>query len=424
MLGKGAFADYTSLITAPVSGGFNVQSKFGLFDVWWGGHGNSYHRSQGIGVLEGLERYSGLMPRGKQVSVFDSYENLRADALNPLDCGVYPAEFYHRHAPFAQPFSADGKLRWVWGYSLRESRPILVPEQLVYYLEYRTDSSNFVQECSNGCATGSCIEEAILFGLLELIERDTFLMVWYARLAPPRIDPQSCRSRDTLHMIDCIERLGYAVHLFDMRLDLKIPSVMSVAVRHDDSPGKLLLAAGASLDPEDAIRAALHEIGSYIPSFVQRMQEKLPELQEMARDHTKVMRIEHHALIYGLPEMAPHANFLFGNPRCDSVAAVYERWLEERPQSHDLLDDLSYCLNHVLGLGMDVIIVDQTSPETARAGLKTVCVIVPGLLPMEFGWLRWRALELPRLRTVPRTAGFLETDFDPAMCNLVPHPFP
>ncbi|MFD3453296.1 YcaO-like family protein [Streptomyces sp. NPDC058691] len=31
---------------------------------------------------------------------------------------------------------------------------------------------------SNGGAIGSCMEEAVLFGLLELIERDAFLLGW------------------------------------------------------------------------------------------------------------------------------------------------------------------------------------------------------------------------------------------------------
>ncbi|MEK8143591.1 YcaO-like family protein [Streptomyces sp. M10(2022)] len=43
---------------------------------------------------------------------------------------------------------------WVHGYSLRDERPVLVPEVLTYYhapgLENR-----FVQESSNGCASGA-----------------------------------------------------------------------------------------------------------------------------------------------------------------------------------------------------------------------------------------------------------------------------
>ena len=42
--------------------------------------------------------------------------------------------------------------------------------------------------------------------------------------------------------------------------------------------------------------------------------------------------------------------------------------------------------------GFDVIVVDQTRPEQRALGLATASVLVPGLLPIDFGWARQRAL--------------------------------
>ncbi|MDI5791247.1 YcaO-like family protein [Bacillus licheniformis] len=58
-----------------------------------------------------------------------------------------------------QPFHPARPLRWVWGYSFLQKRPILVPESLAYYSLGREDS--FVYETSNGCALGGSLEEAI-----------------------------------------------------------------------------------------------------------------------------------------------------------------------------------------------------------------------------------------------------------------------
>lgn len=424
VLGAMNVRDYSNTVTAPVTGLFKVKTKYTLRSAFWSGHGNNYHLSMYLGMLEGLERYAGQMPRGKKVSVFNSYENLGPDALNPLDCGLYRPEFYEKHFPFYLPFNQQRKMHWVWGYSFRKTQPILVPEQMVYYLDYRTDHVNFVQECSNGCATGSVIEEAILFGLLELIERDTFLISWCAKLGLPRIDPWSCRSRETLFMLDRIDRLGYDLHLFDMRLDLSPPTVMGVGVRRDQGLGKLIFAAGSSLDPEDAIKAALCEVASYIPGFDERVKSKEAELRPMIHDYTKVTELLHHGLLYGLPEMEVHTNFLFQTQKLHSVEELYHAWVEKRPQSLDLREDLLYCIEEILNLGMDVIVVDQTCSEQERIGVKVASVIVPGLMPMDFGWDRQRVFDRPRLRTVPRTAGFLETNFDPATSKPIPHPFP
>ncbi|MET9239211.1 YcaO-like family protein [Nonomuraea sp. NPDC003709] len=38
------------------------------------------------------------------------------------------------------------------------------------------------------CALGGSMAEALLYGLLETVERDAFLMTWYGRLPVPRIE--------------------------------------------------------------------------------------------------------------------------------------------------------------------------------------------------------------------------------------------
>lgn len=423
-LGGMAAYDYQSTVTTPVTGVFKVRTKFALHNAYWSGHGNSYTQSKRLGMLEGLERYAGQIPRAKDISIYDSYDNLAPDALDPTECGTYHADFYRRHYPVYLPFTRDRQMHWIWAYSFKKARPILVPEQIAYYLDYRMDHANFVQECSNGCATGSCLEEAILFGLLELIERDAFLIAWYARLGLPGIDAASCHDPEILAMVERVDRMGYDLYLFDMRLDIRVPSVMGVGMKREPGLGQLMFAAGSGLHPEEAIRGALCEVASYIPNFDKRVADRQQELREMVHDYSKVVELPHHGLLFGLPEMAPHANFLFQQPARNTINELYGDWLQQRPQTYDLTVDLRYCIDEILRLGLDVIVVDQTCPEQDAIGLKTVCVIVPGLLPMDFGWERQRAFGLPRLRTVPRTSGFLDSDFDPAHNQLVPHPFP
>lgn len=71
-----------------------------------------------------------------------------------------------------------------------------------------------------------------------------------------------------------------------------------------------------------------------------------------------------------------------------------------------------------------MIVVDQTTPEQERVGLRTVSTLVPGLLPIDFGWNRQRAPLMPRLRTALRRGGHRTTDLTDAEIRMVPHPFP
>jgi ribosomal protein S12 methylthiotransferase accessory factor len=265
VMGQRSIAETVHTLSSPVFGQFETRSKHGLYTIMWSGHGDSYHQSLYLGLLEAIERYSGLIPRGKVPSVYDSYNNLAEQALDPRTCGLYRPEFYQMNPDYL-PFSPERPLSWVWGYSFQQARPILVPEQLVYYMNYRHVKTNFVHDCSSGCATGSCLEEAILYGLMELIERDAFLMTWYARLAPPKINPRSSRCLETLFALEGIERLGYDLYLFDTRFDVRIPSILALAKRKEPGLANIVVSAGAGLNPEDAIRSALCELTCYIPS--------------------------------------------------------------------------------------------------------------------------------------------------------------
>jgi len=417
---------YQCTATAPVSGFFRVRSRYDYHEMWWSGQAQSLWHSERYGLLEGLERYAGQFPRARSAEIFDSYQNLAPDALDPRACGEYTPEFYAHHSDFYAPFDPATPMHWTWGHSLRDDKPILVPEQLVFYLD-RRPYKKFVQECSNGCASGSCVEEAVLHAMLELLERDAFLLNWHSAARLPEIDIESCRDPRIKFMRDRIARLGYGMRLFDMRADLPVPAVMAVAERRDGEPGTLVFGAGAGFEPEDAIRAAMSETASYVPGFDERVIARLPLLKQMVDDYDLVHELTHHSGLYGLPEMAQHADFLFGRPEKRSVDDLYVGWLAERPGGLDLSDDVRYLTERFTELG-DVIVVDQTAPEQEAIGIHTVAVIAPALTPIDFGWQRQRVLHHPRLHdyldgrlsTVhPPGSGFGPTGF-----HRRPHPFP
>jgi ribosomal protein S12 methylthiotransferase accessory factor len=422
-LGGNALRAYNATATAPVSGYFRVRSRYNLHEMWWSGHANSYGSSEIYALLEGLERYAGQFPRTKQTEVFDSYANLAPNALDPSQLGYDPA-FYAGHGLYYEPYSPNTVMPWVWGYSLRDRQPRLVPEQIVYYLDRRTDHRKFVQECSNGCASGSCPEEALLHGMLELIERDAFLLAWYGSSRLAEIDPETCQDERVHYMLDRVDLLGYDVRLFDTRADLPVPVVTAVAIRRGDGLGQLCFAAGASLDPDDAVRAALCETASYVPGFDERVAASEPQLREMVEDYTKVTELSHHALLYGLPEMARHAEFLFDNPPRRSMSELYDDWLATRPDSTDLLDDVEYLTGLLTDLGGDVIAVDQTCPEQAIAGVHTMAMVAPALVPIDFGWQRQRVLHSDRLAVHLARGRQGPDQIGATRLNPHPHPFP
>ncbi|MDF2661556.1 MAG: bacteriocin biosynthesis protein SagD, partial [Paenibacillus sp.] len=338
----------------------------------------------------------------------------------PVKVGLYSNEQYARpDFPF-EPFDPDARIDWVWGYSFLQERPILVPETLAYYSS--GFGGGFVQEGSNGCALGGSLEEAILHGILEVAERDAFLMTWYAKLPLPRLDPDSA---DDLELGLMIERMravaGYEVHLYNMTMENTIPGVWALA--KSGNPGKLNLicAAGAHIDPVRAAKSAVHELAGMLFMLQETFEVTRKETERMYDDPSLVLRMKDHAMLYGLPQSEERLQFLLDTDR--PVQTFHEGFGRKASAHADLTDDLKDLLHIFRQLNLDVIVVDQSSPEIVRNGLHCVKVLIPGMLPMTFGHHLTRLTGLQRVYRVPMELGYTERPMTDARLNPHPHPF-
>lgn len=422
-VGSSVVCDVTSPTTSATVGCFSSRSGDYLRETFWGGHADTYHASTRIGLLEGLERFAGMRARGRALTLTASLDDLGPDAVDPRETGLYTDDF-HRANPWVPPFTEDRPIPWVWGWSLRDARPRPVPEVLAYYhkpgIEHR-----FVQESSNGCASGGSPEEAVLSGLMEVVERDAFLLAWHGMQPLPEIDPATSTDPHTMVMVERMALYGYRARFFDTRITFPVPVVTAVAERFDGGPARMCFGAGAALDPEAALAAALCEIATDSVQLPQRFRRDEAGYRAMARDFGKITSLHDHPLVYAVPEMGRHADFLLRRPTPPApldVAAL--RWSRADGLGPDIRNDLLAAAGAVISAGFDVVVVDQTAPEQRALGLHTVKVLVPGLLPLDFGWTRQRARHLPRMRTALREAGLRSDDLTEAGLNPGPHPFP
>jgi ribosomal protein S12 methylthiotransferase accessory factor len=414
-----------------------AESGFGLT--------RSYRASRLTAVLEGLERYGGTEPGGRRTVVRAGFREIADRAVDPRGLGLHCAQSYQRaDFPF-EPFDEDAQYRWVWAYSFARQEPILVPERAAYYwLPPAPDEpAPFAFDSSNGCAVGGCLEEAILHGILEVAERDAFLMTWYARMAVPLIDPRSAGSRAVPTMMRALEaQTGFQVRLFDTTLEQGIPCCWAMAVDPAERPAgpKAISAAGCHLDPAAAVEKALSELGPVLTRLMRDFPGERDRVRPMVDDPSLVKAMADHSLLYGLPETFDRFDFLTEGPvgpppgrfGGDGSRTAGSRGTGLRApgirttgfRNHDLSDDLREVVARYLDCGMDVLVVDQTTPEHRAGGLSCVKVVIPGALPMTFGYDARRLEGLPRLHDVPGLLGRRQGRLDPRDVNPHPHPFP
>ncbi|WP_078427656.1 TOMM precursor leader peptide-binding protein [Alkalihalobacterium alkalinitrilicum] len=402
------FADV--LVNMPLFGG----------DEGVAGRSNSYEMSELTAILEGLERYCGIEPRGKRTVVHDSYRHLENKALNPTSVGVHEKDQYEKpHFPF-KPFNPDAPMNWVWGYSFLQERPILIPELLAYYS--LGCGEGFIYETSNGCALGGTLEEAIFHAIMEVVERDSFLLTWYARLPLPRLDLRSANDIELQLMVDRISEVtGYDLYFYNSTMEHEISSVWAVAKNRRSKGVNIICAAGANPDPVRAVKSTIYELAGMMFRDDEKLEINRQKYKRMLKDPFAVRTMEDHGMLYGLREAEERLNFLLDNHR---PLRTFAEEFKEPPTNTDLKDDLQDILQRFRRLNLDVIVIDQTTPITKRNGLFCVKVLIPGMLPMTFGHHLTRVKGLERVLSVPMQLGFVKKPLLYEQLNPYPHPFP
>ncbi|MEU9114600.1 TOMM precursor leader peptide-binding protein [Streptomyces sp. NPDC048483] len=389
------------------------------------GRSRNYRTSRTTAVLEALERYGGGLPGGVRTAVRAAYREIADRALDPRTLGLHPKAHYRRPDFRLRPFTPDTPYDWVWGYSFRRQGPVLVPESCAYYrTRYRSPDPGFVYEISNGCALGASLEEAVLHGILEVAERDAFLLTWYAQMPVPRLDLATARDPQVPLLAEVIAaETGYQVMAFDTTLEEGVPSVWAMAVDTAQRPGhpRAICAAGAHLDPERAVANALAELGPMIVSSIARQGVERDRAALMARDPWQVTEMAHHELLYGHPDVFDRFDFLLAS---DEHRAFADCFPGARIRNDDLTDDLAELAGRFVSSGLDVVVVDQTTPEHAVGGYRCVKTLIPGTLSMTFGHAYRRVHGLRRLLEVPHRLGYRAGPLRPDEINPHPHPFP
>ncbi|UJP40522.1 TOMM precursor leader peptide-binding protein [Cellulomonas palmilytica] len=384
------------------------------------GHGRAttYADSEVPAVLEGLERVLGGYRRPSVPVVVAAFDEVAAHAVDPRRLGEH--DLVGGGSSY-EPFARGRTTSWVWARSTREDRAVLVPEHVAYASEQGV-GARFLHATSNGCAVGATREEAVLHGLLEVVERDAALLAWYTRARLVEVLPTAGGALAAAR--DQLAQRGLRLRVLDLTSDLRVPVALAVvtgdeqAVRSGRAPA-LAVASGVGPDARTAVRVAVERCVTHLRAHSPSAAERR---RAMLDDFDLVRTREDHAGLYALWE----ARHLW--PFLEAPAGTLTE--TEHHARHALpTGDVAYALGLLLerahALQLDVVVVDQSAPELVDGlGVHAVKVLVPGTVPLTFGHRHRRVLGIPRLA---RGAAILEGaqpwDDDPRPYPA-PHPFP
>lgn len=222
------------------------------------GKGATPQQAEASAVMELAERFSFF-------SFLKNPNNFRVDTYRNLQDSAIPFELIARSVhndsedrDVSRKIFETIPLQWTSAFNLTRNQEVLIPFNWFYTI------NEF-----NGPSAGNCIEEALLQGICEIVERHVSSIVSRSRLKVPAIHPDSATDQMVVAMLGKYRRAGIRLYLSDFSLDMGIPSVGVLAYDPVNFPGKseIVWTAGTTPDPEKALSRALAEVAQLAGDF-------------------------------------------------------------------------------------------------------------------------------------------------------------
>jgi ribosomal protein S12 methylthiotransferase accessory factor len=379
-----------------------------------GGSGARPEAAWTSALFETLERYAAAFVDRRRLVL------ARPTADGPFLHGErYPlyADFQYARPdwPF-RPLTERSEIWWAEGRSLATGATCFVPAAFVFVPYHATSEDEWLGPgTSTGMASGPGWAAACASGLLEVCERDAFMITWLNRLSRPRlrVPPGSPLGR---RVADVLARRRGRVTFVDLTTDLRVPTVL--AALETRLHGRPVRTFGAAARPtyEAAADKALLEACSDL----MRLQIVLDGPDRDWRpvpDFSNVNDFGTHSQTYLDPALQPVLDFLTASPEERDLGPPGE--LTGAGADAVLLELVA----RFAAVGLDPVAVTLTTRDLAELGVEVVKMIVPGAAPLPPDH-RWQWLGHRRVYEVPRRIGARDRDATPDDLLLDhPHPF-
>ncbi len=249
-------ADITDLdrIGIPVFTAIRPTAEDGAISIY-GGKGISKDHAKASAMMEGFERYSAEKQKNDETIIATIKEiGQKGKYVDPKTLNL-PQKY--EKEDITQIY-----IEWNLANDLISGNEYYVPSNAVFHpYIHENNVQSFFKSNTNGLASGNILDEAILHGIFEVIERDAWSIFELTHKNYSQINLDSIESELINKTIDKFEANGIKIKLMDFTADIKIPTIAASA---DDTitkdAGLLTLGMGTHLDPEVAILRALTEV--------------------------------------------------------------------------------------------------------------------------------------------------------------------
>ena len=370
------------------------------------GKGSSREQSEVSALCEAIERHSGAF-HDDEIRTRKTFLEFADDgaAINPNDVQLFSntqldnaASINAKGHPYNMVpprFDPHAEIDWTPVWSFTQQRHRYLPTSMLYSMPAEQRGPADLIADSNGCAAGNSMEEAILQGFYELVERDAFAIWWYNQLRVPAVDLMSFDDDFLTSAANYYAQYERELWVLDVTADIGIPTFVALSHQPDQPTENIIYGAGSHSHPRIAVQRAICELNqclTWLPRPGSR--DGRPMIDDpLALWWWQTARLEECSWLQPATDVVPR--------RFTDYPSI---------EADDLMEDVEYCRSLVETQNMEFLVLDQTRPDI---GMPVVRVIVPGLRHF------WARFAPGRLYDVPVNMGLrehslAESDLNPA----------
>jgi len=306
-------------------------------------------------LMESFERYHSVNPDIKSFEA--TYDEVSRDMA------VIPFErLLHIKGSLLRK---DMPILWTEGWDIANNVKTAAPLAMVELAGKKSQNKTFktghMQVSSNGLSAGFHILEAIIQGLLEVIERDGITCHTYKsgalKLPVPEklIEPESIPYPEVKELFEIFTKAGIAPFLYDCSTDIGIPVYNCFLFDNLHPEYMCVHGMGAGLHPREAMLRALTESAQSRVVFNAGSRDLFfqEEFEISCNNSSRAI----------FPIAQKQKKYIF-----DSTQEI-----EEMP---DYVKQINYCIHKLKSSGMEQVLIFPLVPENNK--IQVVRVLVPG----------------------------------------------
>ncbi|WP_206922545.1 YcaO-like family protein [Alicyclobacillus suci] len=308
----------------------------------FGGKGTSALEAKIGAIMESVERVCATHDFNRVF--FNKLKNIHKGirVLDPRDLII------HDEAQFL----LDKLLDWVLAWELQSGEAVLIPACAAYHL-YRGEFKLF-EDTSVGLASGNTYLEAILHGLLEVLERDSLSIAQISGNAP--LVNLNSLPKELMDFVENVTNRNIELQIRYLPNEYRVPAFYAIGIDKEVSNVRYINAGiAAHPNPTIAIRQAVLEVCHSRGVITTGAREDLDQI-DISVPYEEYLR----SVLY-----------MFIDDRIDFDS------IGDFPVFDDLWDEFNETKRRLLTAGFfDLVFYDLTNPQY---GVPVVRVIIPGM---------------------------------------------